>query len=163
MMMVPFFVLISGLFLFRSLGALGVQFFVSWRASARFALAAMFVLTASAHFNGMKDDLVRMMPPGVPYPEQVVFVTGILEILGAVGLLLPFTYRAAGIALSLFLIAVFPANVYAAMHGVTIQGQTATPIGIRFLIQLVFLGTVWWSTQTAERDRRVVVAGISGS
>jgi uncharacterized membrane protein len=146
--MAPFLVLIGSLLLFRGLGAAGVEAFSSWAAATRWALAVMFLVTASAHFTSMKADLVRMVPKAVPYPEQVVFLTGICEVLGAIGLLVPSLQRAAGIALVLFLFAVFPANVHAARTDVTIRGKPATPLWLRLPMQLLFIGLTWWSTQT---------------
>lgn len=51
-------VLIGSLFLYRALGSLGLSLFVTWIASARFALATMFVFTAVSHFAPMKRDLI---------------------------------------------------------------------------------------------------------
>ena len=147
--MAPFIVLIVSLLVFRGVGAAGVEAFSSWAAAARWALAVMFLFTASAHFTAMKEDLVRMVPVGVPYPRQVVYATGILEVLGAIGLLVPGLQRAAGMALVLFLIAVFPANVHAARMGVTLRGKPATPLWLRLALQLLFIGLTFWSTQTA--------------
>ena len=113
----------------------------------RYALAVMFLFTASAHFTSMKEDLIRMMPKAVPYPRQVVFLTGILEVLGAIGLLIPQLQRAAGICLILFLIAVFPANVHATRTEVTLRGKPVTPLGLRLPMQLIYIALVWWSTR----------------
>ena len=55
--------------------------------------------------------------------------------------------RAAGMALVLFLIAVFPANVRAARTGVTLRGKPATPLWLRLPLQLLFIGLTIWSTQ----------------
>jgi uncharacterized membrane protein len=78
-----------------------------------------------------------------------VFLTGIFEVLGAIGLLVPGLNRAAGVALILFLIAVFPANVHAARAGVTLRGKPATPLALRLPLQLLLIGLTGWSTQMA--------------
>lgn len=83
---------------FRAIGAAGVQPLSSWRDSARYALAVMFIFTATAHFNKMKNDLARMIPAFFPHPLLLVYVTGIFEFVGAAGLLLPQFRRLAGIA-----------------------------------------------------------------
>ncbi len=132
---------------FRGLGALGVGALCSWQVCSRYALAVMLFFTGSAHFTSMKEILVRMVPPWVPYPRLAIFVTGILEILGAIGLLIPSLQRPAGIALVLFFIAVLPANIYAAHAGILLGGQPATPVWIRVPIQLLFIALAWWSTQ----------------
>jgi uncharacterized membrane protein len=147
--MAPMIVLVVSLLAFRGVGVAGVEALSSWAAATRWALAVMFLFTASAHFTALKEDLVRMVPKAVPYPRQVVYLTGICEVLGAIGLLVPSLQRAAGIALVLFLIAVFPANVHAARTAVTIRGKPATPLWLRLPMQLLFIGLTWWSTQTS--------------
>jgi uncharacterized membrane protein len=140
-------VLLMSLFLFRGIGALGFATFETWPAATRHALAVMLLITASAHFTSMKEDLIRMVPSWVPRPRAVVFITGIFEILGAIGLLLPSVQRVSGITLILFFIAVFPANVRAARAGVTLRGKPATPLWLRTPMQILFIALTWWSTQ----------------
>jgi uncharacterized membrane protein len=143
-------VLIGSLLVFRALGAFGLRRFASWKDATRHALAAMFLFTASAHFTPMRHDMARMVPASVPYPEAVVVFTGVCEVLGAIGLLVPRLRRAAGIALVVFLIAVFPANVRAAREGVALGGSAATPLVARLPMQVLFMGLVWWVTQTGR-------------
>lgn len=138
-------VLIGSMLIFRGLGALGVKRLQSWRAATLFALAAMLFFTATAHFTTMKEDLVRMVPSWVPNPPLIVFATGILEIAGGIGLLIPRTRRIAGIALILFFIAVFPANVHAARSGVSLGGSPATSLWLRAPMQILFIILTWWS------------------
>jgi hypothetical protein len=95
-------VLIVALLVFRTLGFVGVSALASWHASARDALAVMLFFTGSGHFTPMRRDFIRMTPPWVPWPSATVYFTGICEIAGAVGMLLPGLYRAAGICLIIF-------------------------------------------------------------
>jgi uncharacterized membrane protein len=111
----------------------------AWWPALRGALAALFTLTAAAHFDRMRPDLVRMVPPRLPRPGLWVTVTGVLELLGAAGLALPATARLAAWALFLLLLAMFPANVHAARAGLTLRGRPATALPLRTAIQLVFL------------------------
>jgi uncharacterized membrane protein len=104
----------------------------------------MFLFTATAHFTPMKEDLVRMVPLSFPNPRALVFATGVLEILGAIGLLVPATRRLAAWGLALMLLALFPANVSAARRGLTLRGKPATPLAIRLPIQLLFLAVTLW-------------------
>ena len=143
--MAPLIVLIVVTLLARMAGQLGASPLCNWAAATRVGLAVMFCFTAAAHFNNMRGDMVRMVPPWVPNPELMVTVTGICEILGAVGLLLPRTRRLAGVALMVFLIAVLPANIHAALSGVTLRGAPPTPLLPRILLQLLFIFLVWWS------------------
>ena len=102
----------------------------------------MFLLTASAHWGKRRPDLIRMVPPGFPRPDLIVTATGVLEILGAVGLLIPGTARAAAICLALMVIAMFPANAHAArIHG-TIGGRPVTPLPQRAAMQLAFVAAL---------------------
>jgi uncharacterized membrane protein len=141
-------VLAVSLLAFRGLGALGVARFATWKEATRYALAVLFLFTASAHFTAMRHDMARMVPAAVPWPEAVVAFTGLCEIAGAIGLLVPRFQRAAGVALIVFLIAVFPANVRAAREGVTLGGRAATPLVWRAPMQLLLIGLVSWVTLT---------------
>jgi uncharacterized membrane protein len=149
--MVPLIVLIAVALVARLLGAWRVRALDSWPAAIRVGLAAMFCFTAMAHFTPMRQDLARMLPPWVPSPEAVILFTGVCEVAGAIGLLVPRTRRIAAVALVLFLIAVFPANVHAAQAGVELRGTPATPLIPRALMQLLFIGLTWWSGFVAAR------------
>ncbi|HEX6202039.1 MAG TPA: hypothetical protein VF100_03480, partial [Thermoanaerobaculia bacterium] len=61
--------------------------------------------------------------------------------------------RAAAVGLILFLVAVFPANVHAAREGVLLRGEPATPLLPRTLLQLLFIGLVWWAGWWRAEDR----------
>jgi uncharacterized membrane protein len=146
--MVPLGVLLVSLLVFRAFGALGVEPLSEWRTAAACALAVMFLFTASAHFTRTKKDLIAMVPSVFPRPGLLVSATGVLEVLGAVGLLVPATRSLAGIGLVLLLVAMFPANVAAARKRVPLRGKPPTPLPLRLFLQLVFIGTTWWATQT---------------
>jgi len=143
--MIVLFVLLLSLLLYRAIGALGVAALATWAGATRYALATMLVFTASAHFTKMKSDLVRMMPDWIPQPLAIIYFTGLCEIAGAIGLLLPGVRRAAGIALIVFFIVVFPANVEAARSGVGLGGKRPTPLWLRASMQVLFIALTWWS------------------
>jgi len=109
--MVVLIVLLISWVVLRGIGAAGVHVLASWQHSALYALAVMFNFTATAHFNKMKHDLARMIPAYFPRPMLLVYITGFLELLGAVGLILPEFRRLAGICLIALLIGMFIANV----------------------------------------------------
>jgi hypothetical protein len=103
-------VLLTSFIVLRALGSLGLRRFASWRGSAAHALALMLVMTASAHFAPgdvtvmpNHDDVHAMVPPVVPVASAVVYLTGVLEILGAVGLVVERTRESAGLCLALLL------------------------------------------------------------
>ena len=151
--MAPLIVLVVVALLVRLAGQLGVRPLRNWTAATRVGLAVMFCFTAIAHFNSMRDDMIRMVPPAVPNPGLMVTLTGICEILGAIGLLVPRTRRLAGIALIVFLLAVLPANIHAANAGVTLRGAPATPLIPRIALQVFFIALVWWAGVRRETRR----------
>ena len=145
-MLVLIILLVSWL-AFRVMGAAGVHDLASWRDSARYALVVMFIFTATAHFNKMKHDLARMIPPYFPWPLLIVYITGVLELLGAAGLMLPGFRGLAGICLIALLIGMFIANVNAAQRGVTLRGKRPTPLWLRAPMQILFIALLWRSTR----------------
>jgi uncharacterized membrane protein len=143
--MAPLIVLTVVVLLGRLLGHSGVVHLRDWAACTRLGLAVMFCFTAAAHFNSMRADMIAMVPPSVPNPAFMVTFTGVCEILGALGLLVPQTRRLAAVALIVFLVAVLPANIHAAQAGVTLRGAPATPILPRVALQVLFMVLIWWS------------------
>jgi uncharacterized membrane protein len=137
-------VLFGSLFLFRALGATGVTVFVNWIVSARFALITMFVFTAVSHFAPMKKDLIAMVPPAFPRPDVLVFVTGVLELAGAAGLLFEATRFWAACGLILLMLAMLPANVSAARRKIELRGRPVTPLWIRVPMQVLFVAWAWY-------------------
>jgi uncharacterized membrane protein len=106
--------LVLGSLAARVVGWLGVDYVDSWPAAIAVGLAVMFVMTGVAHFvPGMRRDMMAIVPPRLPQPALLVTITGVLELLGAVGLLYPPTRVAAAACLFVLMLAMFPANVYA--------------------------------------------------
>jgi uncharacterized membrane protein len=140
--MIPFVVLVAATLALRGIGGAGIPVLGTWTASLRGGLFAMFLLTASAHWGKRRPDLIRMVPPAFGRPDLIVTATGLLELLGAAGLLIPTTARAASICLSGLLIAMFPANVRAARQNLTVGGRSATALPLRLLLQLLFIGAL---------------------
>ena len=137
--MVPFLVLLIAFAVLRCAGLLGVAALNNLDLPLRIALLLMFLVAASAHWGKGRPDLIRMVPPAFPIAGTLVSVTGVLEILGALGLLIPATTRLAAVCLAILLLAMFPANVRAARAGLTIMGRPAPSILVRGAIQVVFL------------------------
>ncbi|CDO90957.1 hypothetical protein AWC29_14895 [Mycobacterium triplex] len=112
--MAPLIALLLGSIVARVAGLLGVGYLAGWTAAIAVGLAAMFVLTGIAHFAPpLRRDLIAIVPPRLPAPGLLVTITGVLELLGAAGLLLPETRVTAAACLLLLMLAMFPANVYA--------------------------------------------------
>jgi uncharacterized membrane protein len=99
----------------------------------------MFVLTGVAHFAPpMRRDLIAIVPPRLPAPGLLVTVTGVLELVGATGLLVPATRVPAAVCLLLLMLAMFPANIYAARMPDAPTSMT-TRLSLRSATEAVFL------------------------
>jgi uncharacterized membrane protein len=140
--MAPFIALMSSFLLFWGIGSLGWSYFDDWHTALQGAVAVMFLLTASAHWGKRRPDLIRMVPPAFPKPAAIVTITGYLEIAGAIGILIPVVSLAASIGLLLLLLAMFPANVFAARKKLTIGGKPVPQLAVRIVLQLVFIAAV---------------------
>ncbi|MEU6073062.1 DoxX family membrane protein [Micromonospora sp. NPDC047074] len=138
--MAPLIALVAGTALARLAGLAGLAALDGWHPALRVGLALMLTLTGVAHFTATRRaDLIAMVPPRLPRPDLLVTVTGVLELAGAVGLLLPATARWAAAGLALLMLAMFPANVSAARRGLTLAGRPVTPLGARTALQVVFV------------------------
>jgi len=76
----------------------------------------------------------------------MIYLTGVLEFLGAIGLLLARFERWAALGLIALLIAMFPANVKAALQAIPLRGKSPTPLWLRAPMQVLFIALLWWST-----------------
>src|ERR671911_1573119 len=152
--MTSLFILVISFLVLRAVGFLGVRRLSSWKAAGLLAVAIMFLFTGFSHFSSLKYDFAAMIPDPLPNGLWVIYLTGVFEIAGAIGLLIPRTRRLAGICLVLLLVALFPANVYAALSELPLRGEAATPLWIRTPMQLLYIGMVWW-TSIKERPKEV--------
>ena len=152
--MVSLMVLLVSLLALRAAGRLGVRRLSSWRAAGRGALATMFVFTGFSHFTSLKHDFAAMIPEPLPDGLWVIYLTGLFEIAGAIGLLVPRTRRIAGIGLVLLLAAMFPANVNAALNGITLGGDEPTSLWLRTPMQLLYIALVWWTSVKKEPEKK---------
>ena len=143
--MIVFYVMLVAILIARAAGLVGVEVLDNWHAATRAGLAVMFVFTGIAHFTKTRADLVRMVPPQFPAPELLVTLTGMAEILGAIGLLIPGLARLAAWSLAALLVAMFPANIYAARSEHTIGGRPHTPLILRLPMQVIWIGLLIWS------------------
>ena len=153
--MISLFVLGVSFIVLRGLGALGVRRLSSWRDAARLALAIMFLFTGLSHFSALKHDFAAMIPAPLPNGLWVIYLAGLFEVAGAVGLLIPRTRRLAGICLVLLLVAMFPANVNAVLNGIPLGGNAPTPLWVRAPMQLLYVGMVWWTSIGKDSEEEV--------
>jgi uncharacterized membrane protein len=111
------------------------------RTAARLVLAAVFLGAGVLHLM-VPGPLVRITPAWVPQPALVVALTGIAELLGAAGLMIPRLRIAAGWALAAYAVCVYPANIQHAVNFMTSgAGLGWSYHGPRLLFQPVI---VWW-------------------
>lgn len=112
---------------------------------ARIAMSTMLVFTAIGHFAFTKG-MSMMIPKFIPFKENFVYLTGIFEILLAIGLLIPKLNIISGWALIIFLLLMLPANIYASVNNVNYQKGTFDGNGLAYLwfrIPLQFLFIIW--------------------
>ena len=98
------------------------------------------------------DIEARIVPPYIPWPVAAVLVSGAVELLGAFGILLPSTRKAAGIGLVLLTLAVTPAHIYM-LQQPELFNVPVWALWLRLPIQLALLWLIWWSTQRLREPR----------
>jgi uncharacterized membrane protein len=112
-----------------------------------------FFIGGIAHFA--KTDLeMTIVPPYIPSPRAAVLVSGVFELLGAVGLLVRRTRRAAGAGLFLLTLAVTPAHIYMLQHP-GLFGVPFWALVLRLPLQAALLCLIAWSTEVEEFSWRV--------
>ena len=144
--------------------------------SGRIAMSVMLLFTAIAHFAFTKG-MAMMVPEFVPFKVPIVYLTGIFEIVAAIGLLIP-AYRVitAWLLVAFFLL-MLPANIYAGMHQVDYQNGTFDGPGLTYLwfripLQILFIACLYFSAinikgktlpdspgQVVVRERVAIEAG----
>lgn len=117
--------------------------------AARTAMSAMLIFTAFGHFAFTRG-MSMMLPQFVPFKTQIIYLTGLLEILFAVGLFLPTFHMVTAVSLIIFLILILPANIYAAIKNLEYQKGTYDGNGPKYLwfripLQLLFIVWVYFS------------------
>jgi uncharacterized membrane protein len=123
----------------RVLGWFGVDYVGSWPQAFAVGLAAMFVMTGVAHFvNPLRRDMIAIVPPRLPAAGALVTITGVLELVGAAGLLYPPTRVMAAVCLFVLMLVMFPANIYAARMTNPPKSMT-TRVDVRTVEEIVYL------------------------
>src|SRR5687768_4422241 len=102
------------------------RFFLSGRLSTSFigraSMAVMLVVTGISHFTSTAE-MVEMMPDFMPAKREIVYLTGVIELLAVIGLLWNKTARLASILLVVFFICVLPANIAGSLKSVNFGGM----------------------------------------
>jgi uncharacterized membrane protein len=117
--------------------------------------ALVFVMVGIGVLHFVADDLfAQIVPPSFPAHYLLVWISGFIEILLGIALLVPRTRRAAGFGLVALYVAVFPANVYMAVENLQVRGlppwlpqPSAGALWARLPLQLVFIA---WALRASE-------------
>jgi uncharacterized membrane protein len=123
-------------------------------AVGRWVLTILMVIAGIGHFV-VPDVYVGMMPSQLPWPEALVAISGVAEVAGGLGLVLPATRRLAAWGLIALFVAVFPANMHMALDHLPL-GDHEVPswaLWARLPLQLVLIAWAWRYAR-APRDRR---------
>jgi uncharacterized membrane protein len=117
------------------------------RRIVQLGLAIFFLIAGVLHFL-LDDAFARIVPPMLPFPVAIVWITGLMELAFAAALIakwrLPFT----GLALSAYLLAVLPANIYMAIAGIPLGDTVMSPaaLWLRVALQFPLIALVLWCT-----------------
>lgn len=126
------------------------SFKLSSATRARVGLSLFFVFTAIGHFIST-EAMAAMIPSSIPNRIELIYITGVLELLGAIGVWIPRLMRVTGLLLILMLIGILPANIYSAIHRVDFGGHGSGPAYL--LVRVPFqLFVIWWTYFATEQD-----------
>ena len=123
------------------------------RTALRWLLTIGMVLAGINHFIDPAT-YVAMMPSALPWHLELVYASGVFEILGGLGLIHPRTRRLAGWGLIALLVAIFPANLNMAVNHLPLGGKVVPEwtLWARLPLQIVFILWAWWVSRP-ERPR----------
>jgi uncharacterized membrane protein len=113
-------------------------------------LTIFFVSVGVLHFTHT-GAFLKAMPPYVPMPVEMVYLSGVFEILGGIGVQVPLVRKSAGYGLILLLAAVYPANIHMALHTEDFSSIPPAVLWIRLLFQPLLM---WWVWSCAIRPRK---------
>jgi uncharacterized membrane protein len=119
-----------------------------WRLAGKCLFAALFLVSGVGHF-ATTETFVKIMPPYLPRPRELVLLSGAAEIALGVLLLIPGTTRLAAWGLMALLVAVFPANLYMDQHPELFP--SIPPIALRVRLPLQGLLILWAYAYTRSR------------
>ena len=132
------------------------------RLIVRWLLAAIYLAAGAFHLT-WPGPFLRIIPGWVPFPQDVVLLTGIAEALGAVGLIQPFSpalRKAAGWGLAAYAICVWPANIN---HMLIDDGSNLGYHVPRMFAQPLIIWAALWSSGAIDWPRRATVGPVAGS
>ena len=132
------------------LGKWNSTFRIASAKRARVGLSLFFLFTSIGHFL-KTEEMAEMLPPSVPHRAGLIYLTGILELLGAIGVWIPRLTRLTGFLLILMLVGILPANIYSALNRVDFGGHGAGPVYL--LVRIPFqIFVIWWTCFATEQN-----------
>src|SRR5690625_1738061 len=125
-------------------------------------MSVFLIFFGISHFF-LYDEMLQMIPIFLPYPGFIVYFTGFIEIILAIGLIIPRSRRLSGILIALFFIVVFPANVVKVMGDIEIQGAFNSPVmsWVRLLFQPIFIIWTLYCSQWIKTNTKHDIKSIS--
>ncbi len=110
-------------------------------------LAAFFLVAGILHFQ-LDDAFARIVPPMLPFPVAIVWITGVMELVFAAALATKWRLPLTGLLLSAYLLAVLPANIYMAIAGIPLGDTALSPAALwtRVSLQFPLIALVLWCT-----------------
>ena len=121
-------------------------------------MGIFFILAGANHFVS-PGFYATIMPPLLPWPMALIYLSGVAEILGGAGVLIPRTRRFAGWGLIALLVAVFPANIYATQRGIHGSALMQALLIVRLPFQAVLIAWVYKSCVAREQPAAPAEAG----
>ncbi len=124
----------------------------------RVILAISIIVVGVTHFV-VPQEYVKIVPPPLPYPLGLVYLSGFYEILGGIGLLVPPVSQAAAWGLIALFIAVYPANIYMAANLIKIEHIPNSPWVhvVRLPLQAVLIAWAWWYTKSSFGEKQASI------
>jgi uncharacterized membrane protein len=115
----------------------------------RIFLSLALIIVGITHFI-RPEQYARIVPPQLPYPFELVYISGFFEIIGGIGLLVPAVSVAAAWGIIALFIAVFPANINQALNSIPIDGIPHHPLlyWFRLPFQAVLIAWAYWYTRS---------------
>jgi uncharacterized membrane protein len=118
--------------------------------SARIGMCSMLLFTSIGHFAFTKG-MAMMIPPIIPYKTEIIYITGILEIVLGIFLLIPQFSMFSGWTLIVLFVSLLPSNIYASINHIDYQKATLDGYGLEYLwfripLQLLFIAWTYLST-----------------
>jgi len=115
------------------------------RRAVQILLAAFFLIAGILHFR-LDDAFARIVPPMLPFPIAVVWITGLMELVFAAALIAKWRLPLTGLLLSAYLLAVLPANIYMALAQIPLGDTALSPaaLWVRVALQFPLIALVLW-------------------